>query len=184
VPIDARIGGAHVGTHGERLSDRVAPRAAASKSPLRVLLHVPVPWVFVLIYLVGICLELAFPLGFGLPGVRVDLAGAACFVLGTSLAGWGLAIFHRNRTTTVPGRTSARLVTWGPYRYARNPMYVGLVLAYIGEAGLMRQLWPVLLLPLVVVYLNSTVIPLEEQRLSGAFPNEYRAYKATVRRWI
>jgi len=173
-----------LGTHGETPSDGLAARAAASKSPLRVLLHVPVPWVFVLMYLVGICLELAFPLGFGLPGVRVDLGGAGFFVLGAAIAGWGLAIFHRNRTTTVPGRTSARLVTWGPYRYTRNPMYVGLVLAYIGEAGLMRQLWPVVLLPLVVVYLNSTVIPLEEERLSGAFPREYLAYKAAVRRWI
>lgn len=67
------------------------------------------------------------------------VAGALLFLLGATIAGWGLVIFRRARTTTVPGRASAALVTWGPYRFSRNPMYVGLTLAYLGEAGLLRQ---------------------------------------------
>lgn len=50
----------------------------------------------------------------------------------------------------------------GPYRFTRNPMYVGLIVAYFGEAGLLKQAWPIALLLLTIVYLNYVVIPLEE----------------------
>ena len=63
-------------------------------------------------------------------------------------------------------------------------MYVGLVLAYLGEAGLLQQAWPVVLLPLTVVYVNYIVIPLEEARLNEAFPEEYAQYSSKVHRWI
>ena len=48
-------------------------------------------------------------------------------------------------------------------------MYVGLTLAYLGEAGLLRHVWPVILLPLTLAYLNGIVIPVEEARLSKNF---------------
>ena len=63
-------------------------------------------------------------------------------------------------------------------------MYVGLALAYLGEAGLLHQLWPVLLLPLTICYINWIVIPVEEARLNEVFALEYQAYCAKVRRWI
>jgi len=75
-------------------------------------------------------------------------------------------------------------VTWGPYRFTRNPMYVGLVLAYLGEAGLLKQVWPVVLLPFTIAYLNWTVIPVEEAKLEEAFPYEYKQYRLQVRRWF
>ena len=75
-------------------------------------------------------------------------------------------------------------MTWGPYRFTRNPMYVGLVLAYLGEAGLLKQIWPVLLLPFTVAYLNWTVIPLEEAKLDEAFHDEFGRYRSRVRRWF
>ena len=65
-----------------------------------------------------------------------------------------------------------------------NPMYVGLVLAYLGEAGLMKQVWPVVFLPLMVAYLNWTVIPLEEAKLDDAFHYEFGQYRLRVRRWF
>jgi protein-S-isoprenylcysteine O-methyltransferase Ste14 len=92
--------------------------------------------------------------------------------------------FRRARTTTVPGRASAALVTWGPYRFTRNPMYVGLILAYLGEAGMLHHLWPVILLPLVAAYLNWVVIPVEEAKLKEVFGDEYERYQRNVRRWV
>ncbi|MGA8074852.1 MAG: isoprenylcysteine carboxylmethyltransferase family protein [Candidatus Acidiferrales bacterium] len=112
------------------------------------------------------------------------IAGAVLFAFGAVIAGWGLVIFRKARTTTVPGRPSAQLVTWGPYRFTRNPMYVGLTLAYLGEAGLLKQIWPVVLLPLAIAYLNWTVIPVEEARLKEVFRDEYEKYRSRVRRWI
>jgi protein-S-isoprenylcysteine O-methyltransferase Ste14 len=74
-------------------------------------------------------------------------------------------------------------VTAGPYRFTRNPMYVGLVLAYLGEQGMLLQVWPLLLLVLTVVYVNWFVIPVEETSLRSFGP-VYDAYRARVRRWI
>lgn len=162
-----------------------AAQQARNKNPFRLLMRVPVPWVFVLAYLIGVGLQYAWPSHLAivaLPGVSI--AGGVLFGIGAAIAGWGLLSFRRARTTTVPGRVSAQLVTWGPYRFSRNPMYVGLVLAYLGEAGILRQVWPVFLLPLTVAYINWVVIPVEEGKLKGVFREDYERYRARVRRWV
>lgn len=146
---------------------------------------VPVPWVFVLTYLVGAGLEWARPRTVAPQAALAStIVGAALFVAGAVVAGWGLAIFGKAGTTTVPGESSATLVTWGPYRFTRNPMYVGLSLAYLGEAGLLKHVWPVILLPLTIAYLNWIVIPVEEARLQEKFKDQYEAYRSRVRRWL
>ncbi len=64
-------------------------------------------------------------------------------------------------------------------------MYLGLVLVYVGAAaGLLKQIWPVVLLPFTVAYINWTVTPVEEAKLEEAFPNEYKQYRLQVRRWF
>jgi protein-S-isoprenylcysteine O-methyltransferase Ste14 len=63
-------------------------------------------------------------------------------------------------------------------------MYVGLSLAYLGEAALLRQVWPAVLLPLTLIYLQRVVIPLEETRLRETFGPVYTEYCARVRRWL
>jgi protein-S-isoprenylcysteine O-methyltransferase Ste14 len=154
-------------------------------NPVRFLLHVPVPWVFVLTYLVGVAMEhvhhgtISPTMAF-----RSTIAGAVLFAVGAILAGWGLVLFYKAKTTTVPGKFSGKLVTWGPYRLTRNPMYVGLALAYLGEAGLLKQIWPVVFLPFTLAYLNWTVIPVEEAKLDEAFHHEFGQYRLRVRRWF
>jgi protein-S-isoprenylcysteine O-methyltransferase Ste14 len=153
----------------------------------RLLLRIPVPWVFVLTYLVGVLLETARPIQGGLAAARPNLTltyGGMVFVVGAAIAGWGLVTFKKARTTTVPGRVSATLVTWGPYRFSRNPMYVGLAIAYLGEALILRQLWPVILLPITLAYVNWVVIPVEQRKLTEAFGDEYSRYRRQVRRWL
>jgi protein-S-isoprenylcysteine O-methyltransferase Ste14 len=63
-------------------------------------------------------------------------------------------------------------------------MYVGLTLAYIGEAGLTRHVWPLVLLPMVILYVDRVVVPLEERRLQETFGDGYARYCGTVRRWV
>jgi protein-S-isoprenylcysteine O-methyltransferase Ste14 len=148
-------------------------------------MRIPVPWVFLLTYILGVGLEHALPLR---PGKETPLgflvAGGVLFAIGAVSAGWGLVTFRVARTTTVPGKASSRLVSWGPYRFSRNPMYVGLTVAYLGEAAMLRQVWPVFLLPLIVGYLNWVVIPVEESKLKEVFGEEYDRYRARVRRWV
>jgi len=155
------------------------------KNPIRFLMHVPVPWVFVLTYLLGAILESIRPATIRPEAALVStVAGGVLFAVGAVIAGWSLVLFRRARTTTVPGKSSVKLVTWGPYRLTRNPMYVGLAIAYLGEAGLLKQIWPFLVLPLTVAYLNWIVIPVEEAKLKEVFQDAYEQYSSRVRRWI
>ena len=155
------------------------------KNPFRFLLHVPVPWVFVLNYLFGVAVERLSPIVISPQAAQVSpISGAVLFAVGAVIAGWGLVLFRKAKTTTVPGKSSAQLVTSGPYRFTRNPMYVGLTFAYLGEAGLLRQVWPAILLPLTIAYVNWTVIPVEEAKLEEVFPGAYQQYRSRVRRWI
>ena len=167
-----------------RILHPLNPGGERSGGPLRLLLHVPVPWIYVLTYLAGVGLELLRPVRSRSAPAGVAIAGALLFLAGAVIAGWSLLIFHRHGTTTVPGRTSAKLVTWGPYRFTRNPMYVGLALAYLGETGILKQAWPAVLLPLTLAYVNGIVIPVEEGRLEEAFGDDYDRYRSRVHRWI
>lgn len=152
---------------------------------LRYLMVLPVPCVFVLAYVIGAGLEFIF---FGrsssISSSAVGVAGTALFVLGVALAAWAWLIFFKAGTTRVPGESSTTLVRWGPYQLSRNPMYVGLAIAYLGEAGILKQLAPIAVLPLVIAYLNWTVIPLEEARLQEVFGDKYRQYRSKVHRWM
>jgi protein-S-isoprenylcysteine O-methyltransferase Ste14 len=156
------------------------------KNPLQLLLHTPVPWVFVLTFLLGVVLEYAAPIQLtpAMPQGGLIVAGGVLFVTGAIVAGWSWFLFRRAGTTRVPGQSSAALITSGPFRITRNPMYVGLALAYIGDAAMLRLAWPVLVLPLLAVYLNWVVVPLEEARLRDVFASTYDANCSTVRRWF
>jgi len=61
---------------------------------------------------------------------------------------------------------------------------VGLTTAYVGEAFLLRHVWPIGLLPLVLAYVNWVVIPVEQAKLTEVFDGEYAAYRQRVRRWL
>ena len=147
---------------------------------MKFLLRIPVPWVFVLTYLIGLGVELAWPHHI-LPAN--PLAGGTVIALGILIAASGWITFRIARTTTVPGQPSSQLVTWGPYRFTRNPMYVGLTIAYVGESLLLGHFWPLALLPLVWAYVNWVVIPVEEAKLREVFGDTYDRYRGTVRRW-
>jgi len=164
------------------VNETIARRSPTTRRPF---LHMPVPWVFLLAFLLGLGVQLLLPLrppSSTLSGLAW-FAGLVLFAGGVVIAGWGLVLFHRLKTTTTPGEAPNRLVTSGPYRFARNPMYLGLVLAYLGEQGMLALAWPLLFLVLTVGYLNWFVIPIEEDTL-GAFGPAYQAYRARVRRWI
>ena len=150
-----------------------------------LLMRIPVPWVFLLAYFVALIPQAYFPIA--LPATLRHVARIAGFILlavGVALAAWSLTIFRRQRTTTIPGEQSRALVTWGPYRFSRNPMYVSLTIAYLGEAGLFGHVWPLVLLTATLVYLNWTVVPIEEARLQETFGAAYTEYSARVRRWF
>jgi len=162
---------------------RQIPSDAPSVHPL---MRVPVPWVFVMAYLTGAGLQILLPVRAASPAAMLlfRLGGIALIAIGTVLAAWCLLIFREQSTTTVPFGASSSLVTWGPYRLSRNPMYVSLTLVYLGEASLLLHFWPLVTLVPMIGYLHWVVIPYEESRLLEAFGTPYEEYRARVGRWI
>ena len=120
--------------------------------------------------------------GAAAPGIA--LVGLVLMVAGAVLAIAGVLAFRRARTTILPFRAASAMVRDGPYRFTRNPMYVGMTLAYLGLSLAFNSAWPILLLPLVLVAMVKLVITKEEEYLEAVFGDEYRAYRRDVRRWV
>lgn len=90
----------------------------------------------------------------------------------------------RARTPLDPRKPTTAIVTAGAFRFSRNPIYLSLLLLYLGIASLINALWIFLLaLPLVVV-LQRGVVEREERYLERKFGDEYMVYKNRVRRWM
>lgn len=117
--------------------------------------------------------------------------GAASGVLGwlwlgagLLLLAWTLWTFYRHRTTVNPYAAATNLCTDGPFRFSRNPIYLGDWLIFVGVSLLLNTVWPLLFSPLIWVLLRYGVIRHEEAHLLAKFGDAYRQYQARVRRWI
>ena len=110
--------------------------------------------------------------------------GAAVIVAGLGLGVWAAVLFRRRRTTIKPGDVSSALVTDGPFRISRNPIYVGMTSILIGTAIALGSLTPWLVVPVFVALVGYNVIPVEETMLAEAFGQSFADYRAKVRRWI
>ena len=111
-------------------------------------------------------------------------AGSGLALLGLAFGGWALFTFLRAKTTPHPNHPVSALVTWGPYRVSRNPMYVGLSVFTAGLALLGNTAWVLAALPFVWLALRRFVIEREEAYLERRFGEEYRVFKMRTRRWI
>lgn len=134
-------------------------------------------------FLLGLALEWVVSSG-GLPKVPARVAGAVLALAGSLLARWGERTMDRAGTNIHPGRPALALVTDGPFRHTRNPLYLGLTLIYAGAALLVPAVWPLILLPPLLVVMHWGVVLREERYLERKFGDAYRAYRAQVPRWI
>ena len=96
----------------------------------------------------------------------------------------GVREMRRAGTNVDPYKPANAVVTEGPYRFTRNPMYLGFTLMYLGISALANALPPILLLPAVQQLMRRGVIEREERYLERKFGNEYLRFKGRVRRWI
>jgi len=117
-------------------------------------------------------------------GAVQNAIGAGLIACGLGVMTWGIVTFSRARTAIYPNQAAREFVIWGPYRFTRNPMYLGLTLAYVGAACLLNSAWPFVLLPVVLLSLYGLVIRREERYLSAEFGDQYDTYRRRVRRWI
>ncbi len=110
--------------------------------------------------------------------------GGAAFVAGFVLALASARLFARRGTANRPVQRSSALVTSGPYRFTRNPMYVGLVAMLAGLALLLESLSPLVVVPIFAWIIATRFIAAEERMLGERFGADYAEYRARVRRWL
>ena len=123
--------------------------------PARVVLQAPFTWAGILI--IGAGLFLAFR-------TRTQLL--------------------QNQTTLSPYESPVVLITTGPFRISRNPVYLAMAVILFGSAMVMGTLVPFVFTVLFIVIIEVLFIPDEERRLDEIFGEEYREYTRRVRRWI
>lgn len=110
--------------------------------------------------------------------------GWLAVAIGLALFVWTLWTFRRHRTTVNPYAGASALCTTGPFRFSRNPIYLGDWFLLTGISLLLATAWPLAFAPLIWVTLRFGVIRHEEAHLEAKFGNAYRDYKARVRRWL
>ena len=115
--------------------------------------------------------------------VRV-MVGWMVVAAGGILIAWGMLTFVRARTAIIPNHAASRIVDSGPYRFTRNPMYVGFTTCFLGIMLLLNSWWPLVILPFCHLALRHLVVAREERYLSEAFGADYKAYQERVRRWL
>jgi protein-S-isoprenylcysteine O-methyltransferase Ste14 len=137
-----------------------------------------------LVGLIGLALLIDWPFQF--PAiVQQRPTGAALIVFGIALSGWARFTFRKHSAEIYPWSDAhSALVTGGPFRFSRNPMYLGLVVTGVG-AALVAGTWLMWLVPVLVFLLDDfVIIPFEEYSMERTFGEAFRAYLARVRRWI
>jgi len=152
-----------------------------------VLLYFPPPLLFVITFFAGVGLHKLLPITIPSTGFlrTTHFAGIGLIVAGVLFALTSVAIFLvLARTTLIPHGSASKLVNWGPYRVSRNPMYVSLVVVFLGVAGLLGLVWPLLLLPIPISIMHRITIPFEEARMRSLFGDEFEKYCVQTRRWI
>ena len=147
--------------------------------------RVPPPLFYVAALVAGFLIQRRWPIRL-LPDAAnaARIAGGVLIAVGAALAISGVVTFRRSGTTPNPTRPATALATGGPYRFTRNPMYLGFAIASGGVALFWNALWPLVLLPVAIALLRRLAIDREENYLERKFGAAYTAYKDRVRRWI
>jgi protein-S-isoprenylcysteine O-methyltransferase Ste14 len=152
---------------------------ASDHAPVRV----AAPFIYAGFIGLTLLLHLLLPLPAPLPGI-IRAVGSAAVFGGLVLGILAVVRMRRAQTSVSPHQPTTRLVTDGPFRFTRNPIYLGFFFIFLGFTFLAGTLWGIVLAPLVPVTVNRLVIRPEESYLHGKFADHYAEYKSRVRRWI
>lgn len=142
----------------------------------------PPPLLYVIAYAAAWSLHRLAPLPF-LPG-DLHLIPALWLTLGGVLIFFSaLRALRKAGTSPRPYAVPTALVTEGPYRRSRNPIYLSYVWLYLGLGCWLNSWWPLILFPALILAMNRFVIGREETVLEERFGAAYRRYRESTRRW-
>jgi protein-S-isoprenylcysteine O-methyltransferase Ste14 len=141
------------------------------------------PLIYMAALVVGTVLHFILPVH--LPdSLPLRVGGGVLMLAAIVLASAARVAFARVGTEVNPMRPTTAITDAGPYRFTRNPMYVGLALLLVGIAFAFRLGWLLILAPVVLAIMHWGVVLREERYLSRKFGAPYDAYRARVRRYL
>jgi len=124
------------------------------------------------------------PLRFLPVGLPAGWLGATVFVLALALFAWAVVTITRAGSNVPTNRPTTKIVDSGPYRFTRNPIYLGMFLALVGLAVAFDTIWLLLMLVPFWLVIRYGVVAREEAFLERKFGDVYRVYRSRVRRWL
>ena len=146
-----------------------------------VRIHPPI--IYALSILSGFVLNSYWPQAMPL-GIHGHLYGGTVLALVFLLAGFSILEFHRASTDVRPDKPDTALINSGPYRFTRNPLYIGLTLVQITVAAWFNNAWVLIMVVPSVMVITQYAIKREERYLEKLFGQDYLDYKQRVRRWL
>tara|TARA_B100000963_G_scaffold189336_1_gene164755 strand:- start:328 stop:765 length:438 start_codon:yes stop_codon:yes gene_type:complete len=132
------------------------------------------------------CLGVQFILYVMIP-LEVNLSmllGLISLFCSVGLIVWSAKELKNNETTILPDGEPEKIVTSGPFKYTRNPIYLGMAGILIASAFLMQSLSALLIPVLFVSIIENTWIPHEETKLKEKFKEDWNAYSESTKRWL
>ncbi len=116
--------------------------------------------------------------------LALPVLGSVCALTGFGIALWSWWLFKRSHLDLCPTAPTATLIFDGPYRFSRNPIYLGITLMLLGIAIYMGSIAFYLAVVAFVITINGVFIPYEETKLEETFGTRYLEFKQRVRRWL
>ncbi len=143
----------------------------------------PPPLIYLAFLLLGLGLDYVWPVALVPAGVQYPV-GALLIALGLALFGAAVRLFVKADTSVQTRKPTTAIITDGPFRFSRNPIYLAMSLSYAGIAIAADNLWILGALVPALAVIRCGVISREERYLERKFAEEYLRYKASVRRWL
>ncbi|MBM6580243.1 isoprenylcysteine carboxylmethyltransferase family protein [Microvirga sp. BT689] len=148
----------------------------------QVVIRPPIAWG--LAVMAGLALDWLAPLPFLPADLSAGWLGAMVFIFALALFAWAIMTMTRAGSNVPTNRPTTTIVESGPYRFTRNPIYLGMFLGLIGLAIIFDNLWLLMTLAPFALVIRYGVVAREEAYLDRKFGNEYRGYRSRVRRWL
>jgi protein-S-isoprenylcysteine O-methyltransferase Ste14 len=147
-----------------------------------VIIRPPLAWGLAVV--AGLALDWLVPLPFLPPDLHAGWLGVGVFVLALALGAWAIVTMTRAGSNVPTNRPTTTIVENGPYRFTRNPIYLGMFIGLAGLAVAFDTLWLLLMLVLFTFLIRFGVVSREEAYLDRKFGDVYRGYRSRVRRWL
>lgn len=144
----------------------------------------PPPVALALCVVAGWLANRFWPAPFLSPGFPRWLAGGIVIALGVAVGLSAVVQFRRAQTSVRPDRPTSAILSAGPYRWSRNPIYAAMFVVVVGLAVALDSLWQIAALAVLYAVLRWGVVAREEAYLTRKFGAAYLDYTQRVRRWI